>query len=389
MGLAPTGAFEHVHPRCRIVFGAGAHQRLPDLLAEAGAGSVFVVCGRTVGSGPQLRALRAVLGTVITDVFDEVRPHAGATHLAEAAARLDRSGADTVVSLGGGAAIDTAKYLILLLSVDGPISGYEVPRGEGREARPARALTRTRFRHVAIPTTAGSSSEIMPWAGVRDEERGEKVLFRDRLLVPDVALLDPQIVVHTGAALTATSGATAVARAVESLYSRDRQPIAEAYALQAIRLLANGLPRSISDGTDLAARGDALLGSTLSGIAADNAMVSLTHAVGHAVGGRYALQHGIAHRILLPSAARALLPAADPAARRLADVLELADTSSIADRLERMLAALPIPGRLRDVGVAESDIDDLVTVVGEEPMMAYLPRPIPKEELTDLLRGCW
>jgi alcohol dehydrogenase class IV len=389
--ITDTGGFTHAHPRCRIVFGAGAHRQLPQLLAEAGARSVFVVCGRTVGAGPQLAALRAALGAAVVGVFDGVRPHAGAQHLAAAADELERSGADAVVSLGGGAAIDTAKYLILLRSADGDLGPYEVPRGQGHDGRPARALAATRFVHIAIPTTAGSSSEIMPWAGVRDEERGEKVLFRDPLLVPDVALLDPEMVVHTGPELTATSGATALARAVESMYSRDRQPIAEAYALQAIRLLSTGLPRSIADGADLAARGDALLGSTLSGIAADNAMVSLTHAVGHAVGGRYALQHGIAHRILLPAAARMLLPAADTAVARLADVLHLPDASAtaVADRLEEMLAAMPIPHRLRDVGTDKDDLDELVAMTTQEPMMAFLPRPVEPAELGDLLRSCW
>src|SRR5262249_49503087 len=117
--------FAHTHPRCRIFYRAGGHRQLPQLLAEAGARSVFVVCGRTVGAGPQLAALRAVLGSAVVGVFDGVRPHGGAQHLASAAEQLDRSGADAVVSVGGGAAIDTAKYLILLLSATADLHEYE------------------------------------------------------------------------------------------------------------------------------------------------------------------------------------------------------------------------------------------------------------------------
>ena len=310
--------FEQTHPRTRIVAGTGAHHRLPALLADLGAARVFVVCGRTVGRGPQLAALRAVLGDAIAGVFDGVRPQAGMANFEAAAQSVRASGADVVLSLGGGAAIDTAKYLILRLTVDGPLDDYRVPKGHGREGRPARALTRTAYPHIAVPTTTGSSSEVMPWAGVRDEAQAEKVLFRDPLLVPDVAILDPLLVAPTGAALTASSGVTALARAVEATYSRDRQPIADAYALQALHLLATGLPRSIEAPDDLDARLDAAVGAMLSGIAADNAMVSLTHAIGHAVGGRYALQHGVAHRIALPPVAGRLLPAAGSTLDRVA-----------------------------------------------------------------------
>ncbi|MFC4055465.1 iron-containing alcohol dehydrogenase family protein [Actinomadura syzygii] len=383
--------FEQTHPRTRVVAGAGAHRRLPELLADLNASSVYVVCGRTVGKGPQLAALREVLGDAIVGVFDEIRPQAGRSHLDAAAAAIRASGAEAVLSLGGGAAIDTAKYLILMLTVDGPLDGFTVPKGRGREGRPARALDGTACPHIAVPTTTGSSSEVMPWAGVRDEELGEKVLFRDPLLVPDVAVLDPELVVPTGAALTASSGVTAVARAVEATYSRDRQPIAEGYALQALHLLSTGLPRSIEAPGDLGARLDAQVGALLSGIAADNAMVSLTHAIGHAVGGRYALQHGVAHRIFLPPAAALLLPAAGSAVGRVAEAVgaDGRDAEAVTAALRAMFAPLPIPTRLRDVNVDRADLPAIAEATSHEPMMAYLPREMKVEEIEELLESCW
>ncbi|BCB90100.1 iron-containing alcohol dehydrogenase family protein [Phytohabitans suffuscus] len=383
--------FEQTHPRTRVVAGEGAHRRLPELLADLGAGTVFVVCGRTVGAGPQLAALREVLGDAIVGVFDGIRPQAGLNHLDEAAAAIRDSGARAVLSLGGGAAIDTAKYLILLLTVNGPLDDFQVPKGRGREGRPARALTATSYPHVAVPTTTGSSSEVMPWAGVRDERRGEKVLFRDPLLVPDVAVLDPLLVVPTSAALTASSGVTALARAVEATYSRDRQPVADGYALQALHLLATGLPRSIEAPGDLAARLDAQVGALLSGIAADNAMVSLTHAIGHAVGGRYALQHGVAHRIFLPPVAGRLLPAAGSTVERVAAALgaDGRDGAAVTAALHAMLAPLPVPTRLRDVDVDRADLPAVAKATAAEPMMAYVPREVPVEEIEELLESCW
>lgn len=401
-----SAGFEHTHPRTRIVAGAGTHRRLPELLAELPARSVFVVCSRTVAAGPQLAAVREVLGEAIAGVFDGIRPQAGMTSLADAAQRLAGARAGAVLSLGGGATIDTAKYLILLLSRRHPVAEYQVPKGRGRGARPARALVETSHPHIAIPTTAGSSSEIMPWAGIRDEAHAEKVLFCDRLLEPDLAVLDPLLVVPTGPELTASSGVTAIARAVEAAYSRQRQPVADAYAVAALRLLAAGVPRSIAAPADLAARGQAQVGAMLSGIAAHNAMVSVVHAVGHAVGGRYALQHGIAHRILLPPVAARLLPAAGDTLPRLAASLDLPAgpgraespgrpldpavvAGQVAGRLAELFDALPVPARLREVGVARSHLPELARAAATEPMLAYSPREVPTAELEQLLESCW
>jgi alcohol dehydrogenase class IV len=393
-GISP---FEHIHPRTRIVSGPGCHRRLPELLTELGAARVFVVCGRTVGAGPQMAAVRESLGDAVVGVFDGVRPQAGMANLEAAAARLAESGADAVLSLGGGAAIDSAKFLILALSRSHPFEDYEVPKGRGREASPLRALERTVMPHIAIPTTAGSSSEVMPWAGIRDEGRAEKMLFNDPLLVPDVALLDPLLVVPTNPSLTASSGATALARAVEAMYSRNRQPIADAYALQAIRLLTEGLPRAVEDGRDLEARTATQIGALLSGIAANNSMVSLVHAVGHAVGGRYALQHGVAHRILLPPVSRLMLPAIGRDITPLAQVLGLekpeADPAdvveAVAQRLTEVLEALPMPRALRDVGVPQEDLPDIVRTTEHEPMMAYCPREVSTDEIAEILASVW
>ncbi|WP_213453540.1 iron-containing alcohol dehydrogenase family protein [Rhizomonospora bruguierae] len=396
--MPDRAGFEQTHPRTRVVAGQGSHRRLPELLSDLSARTVFVVCGRTVGAGPQMAALRDVLGDAIVGVFDGIRPQAGMTNIEAAAQMVLASGSDAVLSLGGGAAIDTAKYLILLLSKGGhPLAEYQVPKGRGREGRPALALTKAAYPHIAVPTTAGSSSEVMPWAGIRDERLGEKLLFRDPLLVPDVAVLDPLMVMHTGPELTATSGVTALARAIETTYSRNRQPMADAYAIQALHLLAAALPQSIEAPDDLAARGDAQVGALLSGIAADNAMVSLVHSIGHAVGGRYGLQHGVAHRIFLAPVAGRLLPAAGPTVYLVANALGLpapagppeAVAAKVTDRLTEMLAPLPVPATLREVGVAVGDLPDLANATYAEPMMAYCPREVTMAEIEELLKSCW
>lgn len=388
--------FEHHNPPARVVFGAGSVTRLPALMADVGSERAVVVCGRTVSSGPQLACVRKSLDNRLVFVFDGVRPHGGIANLQEGADIAKGHGADVLVSVGGGSTIDSAKCIALLLAREAPLDDYLVEKA-AKGAQVARALPSTTMAHIAIPTTAGSSSEVMPWAGIRDEATRRKLLFRDPQLIPDVAVLDPEIVVPTGARLTASSGVTAVARAVEALYSRDRQPITDALAVHCLRLMRWALPRAVAEGSDLEARGATQIAALISGIAADNAMASLVHAVGHIVGGQYALQHGIAHRILLPRVARLALPAIGSGQFSVAEALGVdvrglgEDEAGVGavEALEGLLDVLPLPQRLREVGVERDDLDDLAEATMADPMFTYCPRPFDRLEVRTLIEDAW
>lgn len=394
---AAPPAFEHVHPPTRIVVGAGTAQTVGALARELGVERPFIVCSRTVSRGPQLETVTESLGDRVAAVFADVGRHGDITALAEGADLARATGADALISIGGGAAIDSAKVIaVLLVAQERGLAEYQVPHDPDGLALPRTPLPAT-LPHIAIPSTAGSSSEIMPWAGVRVPEKGQKMLFCDQALIPRIAVLDPEIVAHTGPELTATSGVTALARAVEALYSRDRQPLADAYALEAIRLLSDGLPRAIGDGFDLEARSETLVGSLLSGIAAQNAMASVVHAVGHAIGGRYGLQHGIAHAILLPRVAAHCLPALGERRRDLLTALDGSATAATpekagelaVERLAQLVEGLPIPRRLREVGVPREDVPTLARLVLREPMLRTAPFPFEEADVLDLLRDAW
>jgi alcohol dehydrogenase class IV len=387
-----TAEFEHTNPATRIVYGAGATGRLPELLDDLGVERALVICGRTVAAGPQLAAVRDHLGERYAGVYDGVKAHGGLSGLEAGAAHARDSGADGLISVGGGSTIDSAKCVALLLSIERPLRDYSEQSGQ------APPIDGELLPHVAIPTTTGSSCEVMPGAGVRDEVRREKLTFYDRRLAPDIAVLDPEITVHTGPELTATSGVTAVARSIEALYSRDRQPISDALARKALELMAGALPRAVSCPSDLDARGATLIGSMLSGIAADNASVSLAHAFGHAVTARVGLQHGIAHAILLPPAASLCLPAVGAAQRTVAEALGVRSAEDLSPdeaglraqrALEALIGGLPIPGRLRDVGVARDDLPDLVDVAMADRMFSYCPRSFERAEVVDLVERVW
>ncbi len=370
----------------RVRFGPGSVRQLPSLMTELGARRAFVVCGRTVASGDMLARVTAALGERCAGVYDGVTAHTPIEKVREAAQRLEAIGADTIVSVGGGSAIDAAKGVALTRAAGDGLESFAIDFTAQAMARPA--LPDPGIRHIAVPTTAGSASDVMPTAAVRDLATGTKLLFSDDRLVPDATVLDPEMAVFAGPELSAATGMTAMARAIECLYSADRHPFSTGLAVHAIRLLGRALPRVIEAPGDLAARADCQMACLMSGTAAINAMVSVVHAVGHIVGGRYALQHGISHALLLAPAMRRLLPAIGADQAVVLDALGAGPGATAADaagRVAALVAGLPLPHRLREVGVDKADLLGIAAATMSDYMMANLPAPMTEHDVLALL----
>jgi alcohol dehydrogenase class IV len=300
-----------------------------------------------------------------------------------------------LVTVGGGSAIDAGKAIQIMLATGGDLDRYAIRYAPGG-AMEKHALPRATVPHIAVPTTAGSGSDVMPTAAARDPQSRRKLLFWDDDLTPSATVLDPEMAVHTPAELTAATGMTAMARAVETLYSGFRHPISTALALHAIRLLREALPRSVAVPDDLDARAACQMACTMSAISAINAMVSVVHAIGHVVGGRHGLQHGISHAILLAPGMRLLLPAIGDTQSLLLDALggvrtgsPDADGAAAADSIAAFVGRLPLPQRLRDVGVDEAELVEMAHLTMSDYMMANLPRPMSEAEVLALLRSAW
>lgn len=390
----------------RVRFGADSIGTVGELVDSLSARRALVVCGTTVASGPMLESVRVALGSRYAGVFSSVRSHTPFEDVLAASRAAKNLGADTIVSVGGGSAIDAGKGVVLLSSagvnLDGDHSAlaatmqpYAIEWGK-KGSMDRQALGASRVRHIAVPTTAGSASDVMPTAGIRDPKLPKKMLFWDERLVPDATILDPKMAVQANPELTAATGMTAVARAIESLYSRHRHPISIGLALHAARLLRTALPRSVENGSDLGARADCQMACLMSGTASINAMVSVVHAIGHVVGGRYGLQHGISHAILLGPSIRRLLPAIGPDYGYVLEALGCPAASSAqaaadaaAGALSRLLSRLPLPQRLRDVGVKDEELAQIASATMSDYMMANIPSPMSARDVEDLLREAW
>ncbi len=379
----------------RLVMGRDAVMRLPEILAAVGTRRALVMCGRTVGESPLLDRVRSALGPHFCGVFDGVSAHTPLAMLETTVAMVRSLGADVLVTIGGGSAIDAGKGTALLHAAGGALEPYTLRYDEaGQKER--RLLRSATIPHIAIPTTHGSASEVMPTAGIRDTERRYKMLFWDDALVPQAVILDPEMTRQTGPALTAASGMTAVARCIEALYSRHRNPLSDGLALHALRLLNANLPRTVANPGDMDARFECQVASVMSGIATINAMASIVHALGHVVGGRHALPHGASHSVLLAPAMRRLMPVIGERQRLLLEALggtaaasaDAAGTAASA-RITALVEQLPLQRRLRDIGIPVEELSIIAEEATRDYMMANLPLPMKAPEIEALMREAW
>lgn len=379
----------------RIVFGVGATSRLAEIVGRVGGSRAMVICGATVARGEMLQKVKAGLGGKLAYVFAEAASHTPIAMVKRGLDAFHDSGADVLVTVGGGSTIDAGKAIAIMLATGGDLDRYAIRYSPGGEMQIQKLPART-VPHIAVPTTAGSASDVMPTASCRDPTTSKKVLFWDDDLTPSATVLDPEMAVHTPPALTASTGMTAMARAVEAIYSGARHPISTGLALHAVRLLRDGLPRSVEAPHDLDARAACMMAAAMSGTAAINAMVSVVHAVGHVVGGRHALQHGTSHAMLLAPAMRQLLPTVGREQTLLLEALGGTssgdadrDGTAAADMIAAFVGRLPLPQRLRDVGIAESDLSEMARQTMSDYMMANLPRPMAEADVLHLLTSVW
>jgi alcohol dehydrogenase class IV len=388
--------FDIGHWPNRIVCGPGAVAKLGALAAELGARRALVVCGSTVARGEMLARACEGLGAACAGVFDRVEAQSPLPCVRAGAAMARELGADLIVSVGGGSAIDAAKCMVMMLASGGDLAPYLIEYGE-KDSMARKRLGDNVLPHIAVPTTTGSSSEAMPSAGCRDPHERRKLLFMDAALVPKVVVLDPQIAAYASPELTAHSGMTAVARCVEALYSARRNPVSTALALHAARLLRHALPRSVAAPHDLEARAQCQIACLMSGVAAINAMASVVHAIGHVFGGRFGLQHGVAHSILLAPAMRLLLPEIGEDQYDLLEALGIERQGLRADQagsraaasIEALVAQLPLRQRLRDSVIGRDDLPEIARIAMDDYMIPNAPRAVSEADLLALLQSAW
>ncbi len=345
-----------VYQPTRVVFGEGSVRELPLECKRIGLERVLVVTDTFLRHKTDVVArVEKALGARLAGIYDGVIPDTGVDVIDQGAALGRTLRADGLVSVGGGSAIDTAKGMAIVLTEGGSI----------RDHQGSMRLTRRQTPHIAVPTTAGTGSEVSVYIVVKDHEKHEKMLFMEDRIIPDGAILDPQVTVGMPPLLTAATALDALTHSVESYTAANRNPISDANALHAIRLIGRYLEPAVQNGKDLVARGQLLVAANLAGVAMNAAGVGLVHAMAHVVGARYGGHHGTANAICLPFVMRFNN---DELAARYRDIAEALGTDvrglseeaaglAAASTVAGLNARCGIPARLRDVKVPEAELD--------------------------------
>lgn len=348
-----------------VTFGAGSVAHVPDEVRRAGASRVLVVTDPGVaaaGVAARVRDLLEAAG-IATGLYDRV-PAEPSVASVEVAYDAWRAGAphggayDAVVGVGGGSSLDTAKGVSIRTANDGPVSRYF-----GVDQLPARGVP-----YVLLPTTAGTGSEVTLAAIFDDTDRQLKAGIVSSRLVAAAAIVDPDLTVSCPAHVTAAAGLDALTHALEAYVAVKANPIADLFALEAVRLVGQHLRGAVARGTDLAARTGQLLASLYGGVTIIAAGTGLCHAMAYPLGSAYHVPHGMANALLLPAVMAYNLPADLPKFARLAEALgEPVAGLGLRAAAERSVEAVRqlsrdvgMPSGLRAVGVPESALEGFV-----------------------------
>ena len=368
----------------KIIFGRPALETLREELAALNADRVLLVSDpglKELGLVDRFQAELSQAGRAVYP-FSEVSSNPTTTEVAAGLELARSSDTQALVALGGGSAIDVAKGIALLLANGGSYADYQWG---------GRPITRRSWPLLAVPTTAGTGSEVSKVAVIVDPDNPFKKGVLSPLMFPHVAIADPELTRSLPPRLTAATGMDAFIHALEAYLGRRANPYTDQMALAALRAAWLALPRATADGDDMEARQAMMLAALWGGTAMDHAGLGLIHALSGPLTSRLHLHHGLANALILPYAMRFNLPAVASERREglnsLFDLSAGADAASLVERLAQFVRGLGLPTGLPELAVPLDNVD--WEAIAEETTRMVLiqnnPRPASAADCREIL----
>ncbi|MEG1041886.1 MAG: iron-containing alcohol dehydrogenase [Pseudomonas sp.] len=369
-----------------MIIEQGASTRLASHVRALGGTSVLLVTDAGVIAARLLDAVLAGLqeqGGSVT-VFSQVQADPPESVIEAAVGAAKACDADCVVGLGGGSSLDAAKLAALLARSGESLSeAYGINNAKG-----------PRLPLILVPTTAGTGSEVTS-VSVVTTGAGEKNVVYSPLLLPDLAVLDAQLTLGLPPHVTAATGIDAMVHAIEAYTTKHlKNPISDCLAKEALRLLSGSLFKACQDGSNLQAREDMLLGACLAGMAFANAPVAAVHALAYPLGARFHVPHGLSNALVLGPVMRFNLEAVAPLYAQLADIVlpgtlgsATEKATALASYLGSLAGELGLATCLRDLGIAESDIEVLaLDAMRQQRLLGNNPRELGLADVRAIYR---
>lgn len=378
--MSLTSPFSFVMPT-RIEYGMGAAGRLEAEVAALRAKRVLVVTDKGVRSaGLDARVLECLRSSGVQSVvYDGVEANPKDRNVEEGAATAREFGADAIVALGGGSPIDCAKSICVLVTHGGTIKQYE---GKGKVVGDV-------LPWIAIPTTAGTGSEVTFSSVITDTAGQYKMTVKSPLMAAEVALVDPEMTFTVPPPVTASTGVDALTHAIEAYTVTCAEPISDAVALQAIELISRNLRDAVHEGRKAGARAGMMLGSLLAGIAFSHSDVGSVHCMAESLGGVYDLPHGVCNAILLPYVMEYNLDYSRERYARVAQAMGIEGSTDAAaaavDAVRVLCSDVGLPA-FSSLGIRPSDLDMLAKMSARNLSTESNPRPMRKDDYLEVFR---
>jgi len=376
----------------RIVFGCGAVRQLPKALAETGVRKPLIVTDPGLCATPVVATVIGVLeeAGVPHEVFDRVHGNPIEDDVVESAALYRSAGCDGAVGLGGGSALDVSKAVVVMARYDGPLADLEWQAGGmNRMAGPFDPI-------IAIPTTSGTGSEVGRSSVITSHKLGRKIIIFSPWLMPQRAILDPQLTLGLPPFLTAATGVDAFTHCLESLTCPCFHPLCDAIAIHGLELVIRYLERATRDGKDVEARGYMQVAATMGAISFQKDL-GAAHSLAHPLSTEFGLNHGLANALCLPAVMRFNLEAAAGHYARLASLFGVpvrgmpekdAAARSVAE-VEALIERIGIARGLRNHGVPRESLGPLSVKAFEDSCHRTNIRACTQDDLLRLYEESW
>jgi alcohol dehydrogenase class IV len=364
----------------QIHFGPGARRRIRAHLESQGLKRPLVVTDRGLAALPIFAELVAALSPLEAAAFSGVGGNPIASHVSAGVDAYRAHDADSIVGIGGGAALDVAKAIALMAHHPGGVLDYE----DGRSDPPP--VDQPVPYWVAVPTTAGTGSEVGRSAVISDDRtKVKKVVFSPRLLARAV-FADPEVTLGLPKAVTAATGMDALTHCIEAYLAKDYHPICDGIALEGLRLGARALPRCVETPGDVDARGSMLMASMMGAIAFQKGL-GVVHSCAHALSTVADLHHGFANGLMIETGLRFNVPAVPERFRILAQTVGLdGDGDAFLRWLSELKQRIGIPRGPVEAGVAPAEMDRLTDLAFKDTCHLNNPRPCTTDDFGRLWR---
>ncbi len=372
-----------------VITGLGSSEKVGEESKKLGGRKALIVTDQVMIKLGILEGIKKSLeqNNIPYALFDAVATEPTVDYVREGLRSFKDNGCDFLIAVGGGSPLDTAKAIAIMATNPGSIEDY---KGLGKVVKPGAPL-------IAIPTTAGTGSEVTQFTIITDTKTSVKMLIGSPFIIPKVAIVDPLLTLSCPRGLTAAVGIDALTHAIEAYVSVKAQPMSDIFCLSAIELISGNLRQAWANGNNVEAREKTMLGALQAGIAFSNSSVALVHGMSRPIGAYFHVPHGASNAALLGVVTEFSLIGSPTRYAQIAKAMgenitgltDLEAASLAAKAIKKLIADIQIPS-LRQLGVEKEKLDQLAPKMAEDAIAsgspANNPRQATKEEIVELYK---